>query len=75
MLAELGRAAPLAHVRIPASKIWTPTEDQTIPPLAVAKIGRYSSSNAIPETATVRAWHVSTGARPVTTRLTRHLTA
>ena len=32
-------------------------------------------SNAIPETAPVRAWHVSTRARPVTTRLTRHLTA
>jgi hypothetical protein len=26
-------------VRIPASKVWTLTEAQTIPPLAVAKLG------------------------------------
>ena len=38
-LAELGRPRRRHFVRVPASKIWTPTEDQTIPPLAVAKIG------------------------------------
>jgi hypothetical protein len=35
-LAERGRPH---FVCVPASKIWTPTEHQTIPPLAVAKIG------------------------------------
>ena len=39
MLAELGRPRRRHFVCVPASKIWTPTEDQTIPPLAVAKIG------------------------------------
>jgi hypothetical protein len=39
VLAELGRPRRWHIVRIPASKIWTPTEDQIIPPLAVAKIG------------------------------------
>jgi hypothetical protein len=39
MLAERGRPRRWHIVRIPASKFWTSTEDQTIPPLAVAKIG------------------------------------
>jgi hypothetical protein len=39
MLAELAWPRRWHIVRIPASKIWMSTEDQTIPPLAVAKIG------------------------------------
>jgi hypothetical protein len=52
-------------VRIPASKVWTLIEAQTIPPLAVAKIGWYSSSNAIPGATPVQAWHGSTCIQPV----------
>jgi hypothetical protein len=39
MLAELRRPRRWHIVRISVSKIWTPTEDQTILPLAGAKIG------------------------------------